>query len=152
GDDNLAVRVQAQTPPSYLKCGPVVDEPDKFRKCANLMLDYISTSDSRTVIRADGLEWFGGDCRLSVKPLRGADAATYIAMWYGFNFISAMCARQGRSGKAGGYGDVGRQLVLSIDDVKGPGAMLQLPAHANRTGLVQRRRASRGRRRSKGGD
>ena len=114
-----------------------------------------------------------GDCRLSVKPLRGADAATYIAMWYGFNFISAMCARQGRSGKAGGYGtyaimvvvvfpprfsgliplpgDVGRQLVLSIDDVKGPGAMLQLSAHANQTGLVQRRRASRGRGRGKGG-
>lgn len=84
-----------------------------------------------------------------------------------------MCARQGRSGKAGGYGtyaimvvvfsqdlpgsslfpgDVSRQLVLSIDDVKGPGAMLQLPAHANQTGLVQRRRTSRGRRGGKGGD
>lgn len=49
-------------------------------------------------------------------------------------------------------GDVGRQLVLSIDDVKGLGAMLQLPAHANQTAQVQRRRASRGRRRGKGGD
>ncbi len=61
GDDHLAVRVQAQTPPSRLRCGRVVDEPDKFRKCADLMLDYISTRDLITVIRADGLEWFGGE-------------------------------------------------------------------------------------------
>lgn len=61
GDNNLAVRVQAQTPPSHLRCGPVVDEPDKFRKCANSMLDYISTRDLITVIRADGLIWFGGE-------------------------------------------------------------------------------------------
>lgn len=53
-----------------------------------------------------------GDCRLSVKPLRGADATTYIAMWYGFNFISAMCARQGRSGKAGGYGMYAIMVVV----------------------------------------
>ncbi|KAL9595895.1 MAG: hypothetical protein Q9219_006163 [cf. Caloplaca sp. 3 TL-2023] len=139
GDNKLSMRVQPQTPPASLECGSALDEPEreKFTKCADLMLGYLPASwFNINYFDAKGIQWFAGDCLLTSKTSGGLDAAVELDLWYGFNFISAMCARQGRQGKASGYGDINQRILLSIDYPKGPGATLQLSSNGNRSEMI----------------